>query len=98
MSGLAELRARLANATPRPWAYDEQTMDLYGGGEEEPCIGCAITNAAGALIVAAVNALPGLLAVYDAAEKVMPPTRQVGCSSNLCALRAAVDALKEEKG
>ena len=74
---IAKLRELLAAATPGPWRKDGY-KDIWSGTDRETrqflgAMACACetceTNAA--LIVAAVNALPALLAVAEAAQNTV---------------------------
>jgi hypothetical protein len=116
----AGLRRLLAEATPRPWGRssendelvsassrthpDMNTVVCYGEGDQE-----GIADAA--LIVAAVNALPALLAVVDAAERAEDEMNRehagcdvaqrcfdVGHSEVRHRLRRALDALARLDG
>lgn len=118
--GLDELRALLANATPGPWTNQgwddaEGGSFVVGGGvpgsaKERGIVATLCTTrraeseANAALIVAAVNALPALLAerelhlaVVDAAEKLIAGA--IGDEdtwlNEWCAMFNAVDALKK---
>ena len=103
MNRLDKLRAMLANATPPVWGSRLQGRDRFWSitiddGEIE--IGQMIDIDDAALIVAAVNALPALFAVVDAAEKVLDYAPWLDANerwdSAISALRAAVNAVKEE--
>lgn len=61
--GLRELVELLASASPRPWRVEDGRIvtHTFGGTTEDN----------DALIVAAVNALPGLLDVRDALEDLL---------------------------
>lgn len=65
---VAELRELLAKATPRPWRRSASCTGVVGADSEWVAHVSRITPQTDVeLIAAAVNALPGLLAVYDAA-------------------------------
>ena len=107
-----DLRSLLANATPPVWGArlqgrDRRTSITIDDGEIE--IGQMTDTDDAALIVAAVNSLPALLAVVDAAEKWMAEDDayteamsredwqtcdQLDLQIRLDALRAAVNAVK----
>jgi hypothetical protein len=69
-----ELRRLLAEATPRPWHTPGISMrpyTIYGPDDDD--IARAWEPADAEIAVAAVNALPGLLDVADAAREVSDP-------------------------
>ena len=83
---LADLRKLLAEATPGSW----QSMEAWERLEGENRLILSPENVA--LIVAAVNALPALLDVVEAAREVVD-TKWVH-DDDVRGLRAALDALE----
>lgn len=81
----AELRALLAAATPGLWSRDYDAVKVKGP------LFFAGTEADAALIVAAVNALPALLDVVDAYDRLMAKHSNIECENVQMAieLRAA---------
>ncbi len=72
MTRIDDLRALLALATARPWAHDEEGRwgTIINGDDDVLMIDeCEAADAA--LLVAAVNALPDLLDIADAAEALL---------------------------
>lgn len=76
---IERLRALLAAAGPLPWTGIQK--ELYGaveiaskspGGWAIPYAGRIVPRENGELVVAAVNALPALLDVAEAARNIMP--------------------------
>lgn len=102
MSGVERLRELLAEATGRPWRVRTPggfrwAQVIAGDAEDDPVAG-GLNDDDAALIVAAVNALPSLLAVYDAAETVgQADAGDDAFALALAALAAAVAAVKEGK-
>lgn len=101
MATASKLRALLAAATPGPW----YTSDNYDVGEfagyvyaPNATVATDATDTDAALIVAAINALPRLLDVVEAAEDAV----DARCSCAACDeaqpfmvhLRDALDALE----
>lgn len=78
MSTISKLRAQLAGATARPWRVDPNDVSIHSGDMKVADIrgwgwlqkkpnGAAEMDANAELIASAVNALPKLLAVAEAA-------------------------------
>ena len=107
MPDVSRLRELLAEGTPRPWRIGLEG-DNTGWPEssvwstEDNCVGECYRNASeqdAALIIAAVNALPKLLDVVEAARAVPRPCgcddfRNESCPD--CELVAALASLETE--
>lgn len=72
---LASLKRLLEAGSARPWTfeYEHPPTNAHGGGQyhiDGPggCLSCDPSRADAALIVAAVNALPNLIAIAEAAQ------------------------------
>ena len=93
--GLDELRATLAAGTPGPWTHGgDDDYAIYGATEKFVAL---VAPLDAALIVAAVNALPALLAVVDAAVpylEAIHARNSFNASLLFYDLRSAVDAVK----
>lgn len=97
---MTDLRRLLAEATPRPWNADGLTLRPGTVWDEHGAdLARAWLPADAALIVAAVNALPALLDVADAARTISDPMVADGGGDRWWAAHDALrDALRRLDG
>lgn len=99
---LPKLRELLRAGTARPWQVDEVQATLVHAspwGTIQHCANVTYRPDAG-LIAAAVNALPNLLAIAQAAIDVCEahhPSRGPTLPVDLAKLRAAIDAARKAR-